>query len=77
LVDIQSGAIAVAGLSAAGKLASDHTMVPILAGLSASTLTKVILAVVTGGRRYALYVVPGLLLVLVSAWAGLAVARLG
>ncbi len=76
LVDIQSGAIAVAGLSAAGKMAPSHTVVPILAGLSASTLTKVILAVVTGGRRYALCVAPGLLLVLISAWAGLAVAGL-
>ncbi len=75
-VDIQSGAIAVAGLSAAGKMAPSHTVVPILAGLSASTLTKVILAVVTGGRRYALCVAPGLLLVLISAWAGLAVAGL-
>lgn len=76
-VDIQSGAIAVAGLSAAGKVAPAHTVVPILAGLSASTLTKAILAAVTGGRTYALFVIPGLFLVLVSAWAGVAVAGLG
>jgi len=77
LADIQAGAISVAGLVAAGKIAPDHAVIPILAALSASTLTKSVLAVVAGGRAYALRVVPGLLLVLAAAWAGAAIVALG
>jgi uncharacterized membrane protein (DUF4010 family) len=77
LADIQAGAISVAGLVAAGKITPIHAVVPILAALSASTLTKAVLAVVTGGWGYAARVVPGLVLVLVGAWAGTAIAGIG
>ena len=77
LADIQAGAISVAGLVAAGKISLAHAVVPILAALSASTLTKAVLAVVTGGRGYAARVGPGLVLVLVGAWAGAAISGIG
>ena len=44
---------------------------PILLGLTTNTVTKVVIAiVVNGGSRYALQVVPGLLLTIGAAWLG-------
>lgn len=70
LVDIQAGAISVAGLVAAGKLAPADAVVPIIAAISASGLTKSVLAIVSGRRPYADRVIPGLALVIVVAWLG-------
>jgi uncharacterized membrane protein (DUF4010 family) len=70
LVDIQAGAISVAGLVAAGKLAPAAAVVPILAAISASALTKAVLALVSGRWPYASRVVPGLALVIIAAWLG-------
>ena len=39
----------------------EDAIVPILAGLSTSTLTKAILAVPSGGRAFAARVIPGLI----------------
>jgi hypothetical protein len=43
---------------------------PILAGLSTNTISKVLLAATSGGRLFALRVIPGLSLVVFAAWAG-------
>lgn len=43
---------------------------PILLGLTTNTVTKVVIAIVNGGSRYALQVVPGLLLTIGAAWLG-------
>jgi uncharacterized membrane protein (DUF4010 family) len=43
---------------------------PILVGFSTNSITKIILAVASGSRAFALRVVPGLIIVLVAAWTG-------
>jgi len=43
---------------------------PILAGLSTNTISKMFLAGTSGGRSFALRVIPGLIVVAVAAWAG-------
>ena len=45
-------------------------MLPILAGLTTNTLTKMVVAISTGGRRFALQIIPGLILVVLATWFG-------
>jgi uncharacterized membrane protein (DUF4010 family) len=68
--DTHSAAISVASLVASGKLAASDALLPILAAFSTNTITKVILAATSGGLSFAVRVIPGLILVAVTAWAG-------
>jgi TRAP-type C4-dicarboxylate transport system permease large subunit len=44
---------------------------PILAGLSTNTISKMFLAGISGGRVFALRVMPGLIVVALAAWVGM------
>lgn len=68
--DTHSPAAAVAALVASGRIGAAASVIPILTALSTNTITKGVLAAVAGGRRFALEVIPGLLLVILAAWAG-------
>jgi len=68
-VDTHSSAIAVASLVASGKMVSSDATFPILAGLSTNTISKIIFAL-SGGRRFLLRLIPGLILVVAAAWVG-------
>jgi uncharacterized membrane protein (DUF4010 family) len=68
--DTHAAAISVASLVASGKLSASDALLPILAGLSTNTISKTVLAATSGGRAFALRVIPGLLLVAVAAWVG-------
>lgn len=70
LVDTHASAISVATLVVSGKVAANDAVVPILAGLTSNTLTKIIMAGATGGRAFALRVAPGLVLVAMASWVG-------
>lgn len=67
--DTHSPAVSVASLVTAGSLAVNDAVFPVLAALTTNTITKIVLAITSGGRRFAVQVVPGLLLVIASAWA--------
>ena len=69
-VDTHSAAISVASLVASGKMSAADAVVPILAGLSTNTISKMFLAGTSGGRSFALRVIPGLIVVALAAWAG-------
>lgn len=69
--DAHSAAISVASLVADGRLEPPAAIVPILVALTTNTLTKMIFAVSAGGRTFALYVIPGLILMVIAAWAGI------
>jgi uncharacterized membrane protein (DUF4010 family) len=73
-VDTHSAAISVASLVASGKMHAADATVPILAGLSTNTLSKILLTCTSGGRSFALRVIPGLILVTLAAWAGMLVS---
>ena len=62
--------MAVASLVASGKLSAQESLFPILAGLSTNTVTKIVVAISSGGRRFALQIIPGLILVVLGAWFG-------
>ena len=73
-VDTHSAAISVASLVASGKLSTADAVLPILAGFSTNTISKMILAGTSGGRSFALRVIPGLIIVALAAWAGLLIS---
>ncbi len=70
LVDTHAAAISVATLVASGKVTPQDAVIPILAGLTSNTLTKIIMAATSGGWAFALRVVPGLVLVALATWVG-------
>ena len=70
LVDTHAAAISVASLVASGKVSPQDAVVPILAGLTSNTLTKIVIAASSGGWAFAVRVVPGLVVVVLAAWAG-------
>ena len=45
-------------------------MLPILIGLTTNTISKLVLAGTSGGRAFAVRVIPGLILVVLAAWGG-------
>jgi uncharacterized membrane protein (DUF4010 family) len=72
--DTHAPAISVASLVAEGRLAPSAAVIPILAAFSTNTVTKMLFAFTAGGARFALYVVPGQLLMLAAAWVAMLVA---
>jgi uncharacterized membrane protein (DUF4010 family) len=69
-VDTHAAAISAASLVATGKLRAADATIPILVGFSTNTISKGIFAVTSGGRSFALRVIPGLIIVAALAWAG-------
>jgi len=70
LADVHTAVISTVSLVASGKLDAPAAVMPILTALSTNTISKVVVAVVSGGPRYAAQVVPGLVLVAGAAWLG-------
>jgi uncharacterized membrane protein (DUF4010 family) len=72
--DTHSAAVSVASLVSDGRINPPQTIIPVLSAFTTNTVTKMVFAVTAGGRAFALYVIPGLLLMLAAAWAGMLVA---
>lgn len=72
--DTHSAAVSVASLVGDGRITPTQTVIPVLAAFTTNTVTKMVFAVTAGGRVFALYVIPGLLLMLAAAWAGVFIA---
>ncbi|MPZ29380.1 MAG: DUF4010 domain-containing protein [Rhodospirillales bacterium] len=72
--DTHSAAVSVASLVSDGRIKPPQTIIPVLAAFTTNTVTKMAFAVTAGGHTFALYVIPGLLLMLAAAWAGILVA---
>lgn len=72
--DTHSAAVSVASLVSDGRIKPPQTIIPVLAAFTTNTVTKMVFSVTAGGRLFALYVIPGLLLMLAAAWAGMLVA---
>jgi uncharacterized membrane protein (DUF4010 family) len=68
--DSHAPAVSVASLAASGKLDAHASVLAILAGLTTNTFTKMVVAILNGGRRFGLQIIPGLILVILGAWAG-------
>jgi uncharacterized membrane protein (DUF4010 family) len=72
--DTHSAAVAVASQVANGKLSANDAVLPILASLTTNSITKVVLAILSGNGRFVGAVIPGLILVIAAAWIGAAFA---
>ena len=72
--DTHSAAVSVASLVSDGRIKPQQTVIPVLAAFTTNTVTKMVFAVTAGGGLFALYVIPGLLLMLAAAWAGILIA---
>jgi uncharacterized membrane protein (DUF4010 family) len=72
--DTHSAAISIASLVTEKKIEASLAIIPILAAFTTNTVTKMVFAVTAGGRAFALYVIPGLILMAVAAWAGAFIA---
>ncbi len=70
LLDTHAAAISIASLVGSARMTPAEAVLPILAGLTTNTLTKLIFAFSGGRRDFAWRVAPGLLLVAVAAWLG-------
>jgi uncharacterized membrane protein (DUF4010 family) len=68
--DSHAPAVSVASLAASGKLDAHASVISILACVTTNTFTKMIVAIFSGGRRFGLQIIPGLILVILGAWAG-------
>ena len=68
--DTHSPAVSVAAPVAAGKLGAREAALPVLVAFTTNTLTKIAVAYVSGNRRFAAQVIPGLILTLGAAWIG-------
>lgn len=66
--DAHAAAASAAVLAQSGKAAPVDVVLPILAALTSNAISKSVMAWVSGGRVYALRVVPGLWLPLLSMW---------
>ena len=66
--DTHSPAVSIASLVSAGTLDVNDAVFPILTALTTNTITKAVLAFTSGGRSFGVQVIPGLLLVVASAW---------
>jgi uncharacterized membrane protein (DUF4010 family) len=70
LADAHSPAISAATLLTTGAIDPRTAVLAILLAFSTNTVTKTVVAWTTGGYRFALKVLPGLMLMLVAAWIG-------
>jgi uncharacterized membrane protein (DUF4010 family) len=68
LADTHAAAVSVASLVSAGRFTARESVLPILAALTTNTFSKVAVAISSGGRAFALRIVPGLLAVIGAAW---------
>jgi len=68
--DAHSATASVASLAKAGLLPYDAIAVPALIAVSSNSVSKCVVAWVSGGKRFAAYVIPGQLLLTLAMWAG-------
>ncbi len=72
--DAHATAVSAASLAGSQTISATQATIPILLGLTSNTITKIVVAIVNGGGRYAGQVIPGLLLTIAAAWLGWVVA---
>lgn len=69
--DAHSSTASIATLAKSGQLPFDAIAVPTLIAVSSNSLSKCLVAWVSGGRRFAAYLIPGQVLLTAAMWAGI------
>jgi uncharacterized membrane protein (DUF4010 family) len=70
LADSHAAAISAASLAASGKTEAPLAAIAVLTGFSTNALSKAVVAFSLGDRRFAFQLLPGLILMVLAAWAG-------
>ncbi|MDI1309084.1 MAG: DUF4010 domain-containing protein [Methylotenera sp.] len=70
LADVHASTISVASLAAAGNIIAANAVIPILVAFSVNIISKVVAALASGGKAFALQVVPGLVIQVTATWLG-------
>jgi uncharacterized membrane protein (DUF4010 family) len=66
--DAHAAAISSASLAASGRTQTEFAALAVLVGFTTNTVSKTVVAFSLGNRRYALELVPGLVLMAAAAW---------
>ncbi|AWM92815.1 hypothetical protein DJ564_19410 [Pseudomonas sp. 31-12] len=69
--DAHASTASIAALAKSGQLPFDAIAGPALIAVSSNSLSKCLVAWVSGGRRFAAYVIPGQVLLTLAMWAGM------
>lgn len=70
LADSHAAAISAASLASSGKIAVPLAAVAVLIGFSTNAVSKAVMAFSLGNRRFALQLLPGIVVMVLAAWAG-------
>lgn len=70
LINADPAAISVAALVGSSQISTADAALPILIAFSTNTATKLVVSLFSGGVAFALRVIPGLILMVLAAWAG-------
>jgi uncharacterized membrane protein (DUF4010 family) len=68
LVDVHAAAISVTTLTLTDAISTEQAVIPILVALTVNSVSKAIMAVVSGSRLFANYVIAGLVLQIAAVW---------
>ena len=70
VADAHAAAISVASLAAASKLSAQSAVIPILVAFSVNSVSKAVVAVISGGKDFSRQVILGLIVQVSATWAG-------
>lgn len=70
MADAHAPTISVATMAAAGKLTPANAVIPILVAFSVNAVSKMVAAFVSGGKGFALQLIPALIIQVSAAWLG-------
>jgi len=68
--DAHASIASIAALATSGKLSLASASIPVLLAVSCNALSKCLVAGVSGGRRFAAYVIAGQVLLIGAMWLG-------
>lgn len=69
--DAHASTASIATLAKSGQISFDAIVAPVLIAISSNSISKCVVAWVSGGRRFAAYVAPGQALLTLAIWAGM------
>ncbi len=70
VADAHAAAISVASLAAASKLSAESAVIPILVAFSVNSVSKAVMAVISGGKDFSRQVILALIVQVAATWAG-------
>lgn len=70
IADVHASAISVASLATVSKLSVDSAVIPILVAFSVNTVSKAVMAVISGSKDFSSKVILGLVLQVAATWVG-------